>query len=109
MRKSRAPGFNVAHANPGMSGSIWVNTQTHHLARVDMQATRINQASRLRSYHSAIDYGDVQIADLGAVLLPVKAAVQVCFTSGPCYRNIVQFHDCQKFASKARILTGPVN
>lgn len=74
-----------------------------------MQATHIKQASRLRSYHSAIDFGDVQIRDLGAVLLPVKAAVQTCFKSGLCYRNIVRFHDCQKFASKARILTGPVN
>jgi len=108
MPKSRAPGFNVGGADPSMSGSIWIVTKTNQLARVEMQATRINYAARLRSYHAAIDYGDVPIAELGPVLLPVKAAVQVCFNQGSCFRNIVYFHGCQKFGSTARILTKPV-
>lgn len=108
MPKSRAPGFNVGLADPSMSGSIWIETKTNQLARVEMQATRINHASKLRSYHAAIDYGNVPITQLGSVLLPVKAAVQVCFNQGSCNRNIVYFHDCQKFASTARILTKPV-
>jgi hypothetical protein len=103
---NRSPAFHFADADPGMSGSIWINRSTGLLARVETTATMIDPLKPLKSYSSTIDYGSVLIADLGYVLLPTKATVQACWGNA-CFRNIASFHDCRRFASTVRILPTP--
>jgi hypothetical protein len=104
--RNLSPGFHFHGSDPGVSGSIWINRSTGQLARIESKATRIDPTKPLKSYHSAIDYHNVPISDLGNVLLPTKAAVQVCNNTG-CMRNVVSFHDCRKFAATVRILPNP--
>lgn len=101
--------FGRGGLHPGLSGSIFVDRKSGEIRRVDATATELDPASTLVSYASSISYGDVAIPDLGEVLAPVEGNVAACVKDGTCYKNELSFHDCRKFGSTARIITGAGN
>jgi hypothetical protein len=101
-----SPGINIAGENPGMNGSVWVNRRTGQLSRVENIAVPPFPQKNLQSYHSVIDYAYMPVPELGLILFPSKAAVQVC-VGGACYRNVATFHDCRKLGSEIKIMPTP--
>jgi hypothetical protein len=99
--------FKRGALRPGLSGSIFVDTATGSLQRVEAYASELDPNGNLTSYKSELEYGLTAIADLGNVLAPVAGSVEVCFTSGACDRNILIFQDCRKFGSESRIIPNP--
>jgi hypothetical protein len=102
--ENHSPGFNVAGENPAMTGNIWVNRSTGQLARMENISVPTMNQKRLQSYHSVIDYVYMAVPQLGLILFPSKAAVQVCLNNSGCFQNVATFHDCRKFGSDSRIV-----
>jgi hypothetical protein len=99
--------FKRGALRPGLSGSIFVDTATGQLQRVESYANELDPNGNLTSYKSRLEYGVTAIAGLGNILAPAAGSVQVCFTNGACDRNVLSFQGCRKFGSESRIIPNP--
>jgi VWFA-related protein len=106
---------------PGYSGRLWINKLTLSLLRLERKADDIDASFPIQQASTAIDYGDVDLADGSKFVLPTHAVDIMCpkVTSNPCWpnscettspghcwHNQLDFKHWHKFAAKTRILTG---
>jgi hypothetical protein len=88
----------------GLTGLLWVDKRTSSLRRIVTHSTEIDPKDPVEAESSATDYGSVTIPGLGQFLLPKGGEQLACLKSGRCWRNVVTFKNCHKFAGKSRIL-----
>ncbi len=103
------PGFTLGEGEEGSPytgrmGLLWIDKNTSSLRRIVSHSTEIDPKNPVEAEASSTDYGSVTIPELGEFLLPTAAEMLECLKSGSCWRNIVTFKNCQKFAGKSRIL-----
>jgi len=88
----------------GLTGLLWLDKNTSSLRRLVSHATEIGHKIPVEAEASATDYGSVTIPELGQFVLPTGGEILSCLKSGRCWRNVVTFKNCHKFAGKSRIL-----
>lgn len=90
----------------GLMGLLWFDKNTSSLRRVVSHWTEIDPTFPIYAYATATDYGLVTITDVGQFLLPIGGEDLLCDKQIPayCWRNIVTFNNCHKFAAKSRIV-----
>lgn len=93
---------------PAFSGSIVVNKASGQLKRLVQVAKDIDPSVRLDYLAVQTDYADTKIEGLGTFLLPARSLWLVCYQGAGCANNVLTFHDCRKFAAKARIVPDSV-
>jgi hypothetical protein len=110
LRKGRGPSFGWNW--PGqkgtyvaMNGLLWVDKATSSLRRIVAHYTDFDPGFDVFAASAAIDYDWVEISNLGTFLLPTGAEHRQCEQGKfGCWRDIVKFSNCHKFAGKARIV-----
>jgi hypothetical protein len=115
-RNARKYGFSVARENsnwsiqapsqlvrPAYRGSVWIETETGAVLRIEMQADAIPRDFPLDNVESAIDYEYVRIGD-GEFLVPVHGETLSC-TRGTnnCSRNTIDFRNYRKYGSETSV------
>lgn len=88
----------------GRTGLLWIDKNTSSLRRLVTHSTEIDPKFPVEASASATDYGSVTIPEMGQFLLPTGGEILSCLKSGQCWRNVVTFKNCHKFAGKSRIL-----
>ena len=117
-----AIGDKKATLNSGYGGELYVNWETGRPLRIVVRLTDLPKSFQIVSAVNETNYSDVDIAELGVFLLPAYSESNVCLRqprtrshsrgaaeSDNCFRGVVWFHDCHKFAVKSRVveLTSP--
>src|SRR5580658_1619885 len=88
---------------PGYSGSVWVEKETGHVLRVEMQADGIPKSFPLDKVESTVEYDMVRISGEPS-LLPVHSENLGCERGTPyCSRNVIEFRNYHKFGSESTI------
>ena len=97
---------------PELQGELWNDPRQDRLLRLQLGPVSV-PAFDITSSTTVINYADVPLGDAGVFLLPTSSDTTVCVktnsTTGQgvqlnCYRNAMNFHDCQKFGSSTRIV-----
>jgi len=88
----------------GMKGLLWIDKATSSLRRTVVHYTDFDPEFSTSAASSSTDYGWIQIGDLGKFLLPTNAEYIQCNLRGNCWRDVLGFSNCHKFAGKSRIL-----
>jgi len=93
---------------PGYRGRLWVNKSNLKLMRLERRVAEIAADFPIQQVNTVIDYGDVDLADGTSFVLPIHALNLTCPTFAPihCGHNELTFKRWQKFAARARVLTG---
>jgi len=93
---------------PGYRGRLWINKSNLKLMRLERRAAEIAADFPIQQVNTVIDYGDVDLADGTSFVLPMRALNLTCPTvsSSHCGHNELTFKHWQKFAARARVLTG---
>jgi hypothetical protein len=94
--------------HPEYEGELWLERQNGRLLRLELRPAHLPENFRIASADITIDYSDTPIGNLGTFLLPSTSETKLCdHKTGlmGCTKNVLVFHDCRKFAAKARILT----
>jgi hypothetical protein len=113
---ARVYDFDVARANshwqisvasqsilPAYHGSVWIDPQTGHVLRIEMQAKALPGEFPLDTVESAIDYAYVRIGE-GEFLLPSHAESLACRRgTSDCSRNTIDFRNYRKYEAKSQI------
>jgi len=90
---------------PGFKGLVWVDKRTSLLRRMVLHAIEIDPKFPIDAVASSTDYHLVAIPELGELLLPTSGESIGCRSrKHKCWRNLLTFDNCHKFAGKARIL-----
>jgi len=90
---------------PGFTGLLWVDKNTLLLRRMVLHATEIDPKFPIDAVTSSSNYDLVAIPELGQLLLPTSGESIACMSrQNQCWRNVVTFDNCHKFAGKARIV-----
>jgi hypothetical protein len=99
-------GSRFGQAIVGYSGRFWVDPDTLDLMRLVVSADNVPPAIRISSDVTAIDYGQVQIADK-PFLLPVRSGYEV--TDGFAYnaRNLTTFEHCHQYIGESVLKLDP--
>jgi len=99
-------GSRFGQAIVGYSGRFWVDPDTLDLMRLVVSADNVPPAIRISSDVTAIDYGQVQIADK-PFLLPVRSVYEV--TDGFAYnaRNLTTFEHCHQYIGESVLKLDP--
>jgi hypothetical protein len=98
---------------PEFQGEVWIETGSSRLLRLKLEPMNLPRFFMMESAEKQTDYGQVNLGELGAFLLPVRATSRSCFRSPSvraqqrCMTNTVEFRNCSKFAGKARIVESP--
>ena len=88
----------------GIQGLLWIDKANVSLRRLVRHFTDFEPRFGVAAWSSAVDYGWVQISDLGKFLLPTNAEEIRCNQGGSCRRDVLSFNNCHRFAGKSRIL-----
>jgi hypothetical protein len=109
VRKGRGPSFGWLWPEQegtyvAMNGLLWIDERTSSLKRLVAHYTDFDPVVVVYAASNAIDYGWVEISDLGKFLLPTGAEYKQCDQSEGCWRDLVSFSNCRKYAGKSRIL-----
>ncbi len=93
---------------PGYRGRLWINQSNLKLMRLERRVAEVEAEFPIQQVNTVIDYGDVDLADGTTFVLPLRAVNLTCPTvaSGHCGHNELTFKHWQKFAARARVLTG---
>jgi hypothetical protein len=88
---------------PAYHGSVWIDPQTGHVLRIEMQAKDLPEEFPLDTVESAVDYAYVRIGE-GGFLLPSHAESLACRRgSSNCSRNTIDFRNYRKYNADTRI------
>ena len=88
-------------------GSVWIDKQSGHTLRIEMQAKTIPQEFPLVSIESAVDYEYISLGGPEKFLLPVHAETLSCSRgSNDCGRNVIEFRNYHKFTGESIIKFG---
>lgn len=89
---------------PAYAGTIWVDKDTAHVLRIEMQARRMPSAFPLDTVESAVDYQFVRIA-AREYLLPVRAETLSCIRgTNNCSKNQIDFRNYHKYVGESTIV-----
>jgi hypothetical protein len=95
----------VVSSNPAWEGMLWIDRVTGELVRVEMTASGIDASFPRIFSASTTNYGDISISELGTFLLPTASEAVTCNRlENKCFKNVISFHDCKRFAAKSRIV-----
>jgi hypothetical protein len=97
------PGFIDGQITGGM-GLLWLDKNTLSPRRIVFHLTEIDPDFPVYAAAIATDYGSVTIPNVGQFQLPTGGEILECGKSGECWRTIVTFNNCHKFAGKSRIV-----
>lgn len=88
---------------PAYKGSVWLDRDTGHVLRVEMQARQLPQDFPLNAVESAVDLAFVRLADR-EFLLPIHAETLSCTRgSSACSRNVIDFRNYRRFSGESKI------
>lgn len=100
------PGVTI---HPELKGELWVEPRQRRIVRLEIWPLHLPRDFGVVGAKVTIDYSEIRIRELGTFLLPSFSKTTVCQrNAGPrvrCSKNVLVFHNCQKFAVKSRILT----
>jgi len=89
---------------PAHKGSVWIDKQSAHTLRIEMQAKDVPTEFPLISAESAVDYDYVSLGTPEKFLLPVHAEVLSCVRgSNQCEKNVIDFRNYHKFSGESTI------
>lgn len=93
--------------SPAFKGSVWIDTDTARVLRVEIQARNLPSGFPMDVVESAVDYSWVPIAG-NSVLMPVHAESLGCQRSAQsCNRNIIDFRNYRKYTADSKITFDP--
>ena len=88
-------------------GSVWIDKQSAHALRIEMQARNIPGEFPLVTVETAVDYDYVTLGTPEKFLLPVHAEILNCDRgSNQCERNVIEFRNYHKFTGESTIKFG---
>jgi hypothetical protein len=105
--------------HPEYEGELWLERQDGLPLRLELRPLHLPADFGFASVEITIDYSEIRIGGLAAFRLSSSSEATVC-ESGPgppvfdrstnqlrqtCFKNLLVFHDCRKFASKTRVIT----
>jgi hypothetical protein len=89
---------------PAHKGSVWIDKQSAHALRIEMQTKDVPKEFPLISAESAVDYDYINLGTPEKFLLPVHAEVLSCLRgSNECERNAIDFRNYHKFSGESTI------
>lgn len=98
---------NSQYINSAYKGSVWIDKQSAHTLRIEMQAKDVPQEFPLVSIETAVDYDYVTLGTPEKFLLPVHAEILSCERgSNECERNVIEFRNYHKFTGESTIKFG---
>ncbi len=99
--KIRVPGQYIF---PAYKGSVWIDKQSAHALRIEMQAKDIPEEFPRASVETAVDFEYISLGTPEKFLLPVHAEVLSCARgSNECERNVIEFRNYHKFTGQSTI------
>lgn len=102
-----------SNINPEIRGKLWLQSQSGRLLRLQIEPLHLPPQFIIAAAKTVTDYDDVSLGDAGVFLLPTSSETSACIrrrdfnTNLVCVHNAMSFHNCRKFAPKARILGEP--
>ncbi|HWF46979.1 MAG TPA: hypothetical protein VG168_08240 [Bryobacteraceae bacterium] len=92
---------------PAYSGSVWIDSSTGHVRRIEMSANTIPKDFPLDTVEWAVDYDHVSLDATHNFLLPVHAENLSCQRGSTiCTKNAVDFRDYHKYSGESSITFG---
>ena len=92
---------------PAYSGSVWVDSSSGHVRRIEMSANNIPKDFPLDTVEWAVDYDHVSLGAGKDFLLPVHAENLSCVRGSTiCTKNAVDFRDYHKYSGESVITFG---
>ncbi|HEX4231093.1 MAG TPA: hypothetical protein VHZ07_20620 [Bryobacteraceae bacterium] len=92
---------------PAYSGSVWIDSSTGHVRRIEMSANNIPKDFPLDTVEWAVDYDHVSLDATHVFLLPVHAENLSCQRGSTiCTKNAVDFRDYHKYSGESSITFG---
>ncbi len=89
---------------PAYKGSVWLDKESAHALRIEMQAKEIPEEFPRISVETAVDYDYITLGTPDKYLLPVRAEVLSCDRgSNACDRNVIEFRNYHKFTGESVI------
>lgn len=89
---------------PAYKGSVWIDKESAHALRIEMQAKEIPEGFPRVSVETAVDYDYITLGTPEKFLLPVRAEVLTCSRdSNECERNVIEFRNYHKFTGESTI------
>ncbi len=89
---------------PAYKGSVWIDKQSAHALRIEMQAKDIPEEFPRISVETAVDFDYITLGTPEKFLLPVHAEVLSCSRgSNECDRNVIEFRNYHKFTGESVI------
>jgi len=89
---------------PAYKGSVWIDKETAHVLRIEMQAVEIPEQFPEISVESAVDYDFISLGTPEKFLLPVHSEALNCARdSNVCERNTIEFRNYHKFEGESTI------
>jgi hypothetical protein len=99
--KIRVPGQYIL---PAYKGSVWIDKESGHALRIEMQAKDIPEEFPRISVETAVDFEYISLGTPDKFLLPVHAEVLSCARgSNACDRNVIEFRNYHKFSGESTI------
>ncbi len=95
------------YINAPYKGSVWIDKQSAHALRIEMQAKDIPSEFPLVNVETAVDYDYITLGTPDKFLLPVHAEILSCDRgSNECGRNVIEFRNYHKFTGESTIKFG---
>jgi hypothetical protein len=92
---------------PAYSGSVWIDSSTGHVRRIEMSANNIPKDFPLDTVEWAVDYDHVSLDATHVFLLPVHAENLSCQRGSTiCTKNAVDFRDYHRYSGESTITFG---
>ena len=89
---------------PAYKGSVWLDKQSAHALRIEMQAKDVPEEFPRVSVETAVDFEYISLGTPEKFLLPVHAEVLSCARgSNECDRNVIEFRNYHKFTGESVI------
>jgi hypothetical protein len=89
---------------PAYKGSVWIDKESAHALRIEMQAKDIPEEFPRISVETAVDFEYISLGTPEKFLLPVHAEVLSCARgSNECDRNVIEFRNYHKFTGESTI------
>jgi hypothetical protein len=86
----------------GLHGLIYVDRESGQIVRVLAEGDHFPNDFPVQKTRSVLDYGFVDVGER-QFLLPLRADIRMTVPRSLETRNLVEFHDYQKFSSDATI------
>ena len=97
---------NGSKANPGYNGTVWIDTETHNVLRIEEQPGPLPMAFPYDKAELVVEYGFIRIGDKESPL-PVHSEVLTCQRgSSACTKNEIRFQNYRKFIADSSVTFG---